>query len=417
VSRRIKHTIYSNLKNTLHFEKKKLVLPALIVFILASSVIYGLDLRDNQDLDEEFFEPRLETVTELSLIHTNSEYYPNISGLNTEADRRAASEEVYESTNSDPEVLAKKHILALPAVFAIDNDLIPLTPSTFIYGSTGDNKESLLFSMNDGYVVSNETFEVLLEIQYRQGKLRGLQREINKTNMSYQSFQQRVEQIKSVNYEDEELQEYVFNKENSTEKSSGIASLGPEHSGLKEKLRNNNLKEIRFYHFIPSLVATFLVYYIVSGLVLTGLRDFKSDIEEFSKRDHFFRNNLLLSGFASTTAVLLALTVWWNIVSSVNIVIAFSQLVISSIFWISLFTVSVNELRKFTKHAWIISGVGLNLLIVPITMLAGYEYEFVLDTFILGATPLYPLILGVFSEYGRIHGEKFLRKILSRKQS
>jgi len=25
--------------------------------------------------------------------------------------------------------------------------------------------------------------------------------------------------------------------------------------------------------------------------------------------------------------------------------------------------------------------------------------------------------LGVFSEYGRIHGEKFLRKILSRKQS
>jgi len=81
--------------------------------------------------------------------------------------------------------------------------------------------------------------------------------------------------------------------------------------------------------------------------------------------------------------------------------------VISSIFWISLFTVSVNELRKFTKHAWIISGVGLNLLIVPITMLAGYEYEFVLDTFILGATPLYPLILGVFSEYGRIHGEKF----------
>jgi len=68
--------------------------------------------------------------------------------------------------------------------------------------------------------------------------------------MSYQSFQQRVEQIKSVNYEDEELQEYVFNKENSTEKSSGIASLGPEHSGLKEKLRNNNLKETRFYHFI-----------------------------------------------------------------------------------------------------------------------------------------------------------------------
>lgn len=414
MDRELKDTLISDLQEIVQFEKKKLILPILLVFVLTGSILYGLDVRDNQRLDEEILDTQ-PAMTELVTLNIKSDHYPNASGLKTEADRKEASNEIIERTNRESEILKGNFIPAMPAVFAIESRLIPLTPSKIVYGGVS-NENSLVFSLKDGYVVSKEPFEVLSEIQYRQRKLEELNREVNESNVSYQKFQQEVEEINSKEYKDEELRDYLFSENSSMGEENQFKISGLPYSDLKEALRNDSLKEIQFYHFLPSLFATFIAYYLFSGLIITGLRDFKSDIEEFSKKDRFFRNNLLLSAIASTTIAFLGLVIWWSIIDSANFIVSLSQLAVSSIFWLILFTVTVNELRKFTKYAWIIAGVGLNLLIIPIHGLAGYEQEFLLNTLITGATPFYPFMLGVFSEYGRIHGEKFLRKMISNKR-
>jgi len=304
VNQGLKDIITSNLRQVVRFEKKKILLPLILVLVLTVSVFYGLELRDNQELDKKHMDAQLEQMTELTIISIESQYYPDTSELRTKSEIEEASKDIGKRADRKAKISSSKYIPVVPAIFSIESPLIPLTASsTIIYGKP---RQSLLFGLENGYVVSRENLETFSELQYRKGKFEELRREINENNMSYQEFQQKVKDIRSVEYKDEELRNYTFDNSSVIENYSytkDLAGYLPQ-----KKLRNNDFREIQFYHFIPSLAATFIVYYLLTGLILTGLRDFKSDVEEFSKRGNFFRNNLILSALASTlTAALILL--------------------------------------------------------------------------------------------------------------
>lgn len=246
------------------FEKKKTVLPVLMVSILLLSVAYGLHLRDSQSLDEKMTDKSRSVMANLTIIQLESDYFPVKSGINNQTSLRESQERINE--NTDLSFSKKNKIMLAPAIFALGTDTYPFTPGNNLDDLyLEDNSQSILFPFKDGYVATKEQVTSLSEIMYMQKEFENLEQRLNSTNMSYSEFQAEISEIKSVSYADSELRQSLF-KDGLPERMNNFPNE------LNDNFRQDNWKELQLIHFIPSAIATFVLYYLLSGIAVVSYR-------------------------------------------------------------------------------------------------------------------------------------------------
>ena len=146
--------------------------------------------------------------------------------------------------------------------------------------------------------------------------------------------------------------------------------------------------------------------------MVAGLRDFRQDIESWSLDEGFFLNNIVASSLVSILLVTVSKMIIPVIIPLGSVsVLGIVATVASAVLWTAVFAVIVNEFRKLTRYAWIISGLSISILLAMLELSLATESS-VSATFVLGASAAYPLMLGALSEYGRIHGEHFLERTI-----
>jgi hypothetical protein len=402
-----------------------------MTLILFTSLLYGFHLRDDRKVDSKITEISKNSMANLTIRFTKKEFYPEKSGFENESRYEKLSRKISDRNSQKTSELfgIKEKILIIPAGLATESIIYPLAPGTpiqYLNGPLDYQLQNPFLTSGKAYVVSKELPSSLVEISYTQGELSDLLDKANNSDLSYQEYQEEAEEIKLAEYQDKNVRKQVFSPENNSQDNFdmfpggyvGSVESKKSYDRLVKRTKNNNLKELQLIHFVPSLFASFAMYYLLSGIVITGWRGFKKDIENLSEKENFFRNNLIISTIATSAILLTATTLWTAYTGStllVSHITIITQFLASAVFWTLLFAVTVNELRKKTKYSWILTGVTLNTA-VPLILLSvfGDNNRFIWNTFILGATPVYPLLLGLFSEYGRIHGEKFLRQKLAK---
>lgn len=233
--------------------------------------------------------------------------------------------------------------------------------------------------------------------------------EENRENWTLQRFRSKASEIEQTEYSDPEIAQYLKDPLLPVEDGAEAAPTLPLGVGLDSLMLEpleSGIKEVRFYHFIPSFLATFALYYVINAFIVAGLRDFRQDIESWSLNEGFFLKNVVASSLVSVLLVIVSKVV--NPLGSVSVP-GIVATVASAVLWTAVFAVIVNEFRKLTRYAWIISGLSISILLAMLELSLATE-SFISATFVLGATAAYPLMLGLLSEYGRIHGEHFLEK-------
>lgn len=388
-------------RDVFRFEKKKLILPSIAVLVLLGGFFAGDHLR-SEGVDSRLADTSTEFAFERQFQYRQEELF-NIT-FNESRDEEVTDQLERTDPMQRPERYEPYHLMmaeyaALGAVYR--SPFYPVAP--------GHAHKSVIFTPEKGYYLSDEIPHGAALWAYRGEAMEDLHEEADASDMSVEEFRAEAEQIRSRDMDSPELEQQLRDMEPLEGTARIAGSFGPEDPQmLIEHTLDNQVEEVGLVHLIPAVFAAFVWNYLISGVILTGLRDFRKDIDRFSERDHFFRNNLLLSAAASTV-VALTLQLALN---PDNFLLIIAGTAASSLLWLGLFAAVTNEARKYTRYAWILTGIGLNLLILPLDGMLGYSSEFILNTFITGATPLYPLMLGAFSEYGRIHGEKHLRKKL-----
>nr|EGQ39670.1 MAG: hypothetical protein J07AB56_03980 [Candidatus Nanosalinarum sp. J07AB56] len=332
----------------------------------------------------------------------------------------ARSADKYESIVFSADPVTKAPFLVGATYSADAFPLLPGQPSIFSYFGDFNGiplTDYTIFPRSKGYVVSEDLVGALAETTYRNRRYAEISRKIesNPENWTLQKFRSKTEQIDSVTYPDREITQYVAESDLMLSVDPSVTGPTLPVTGRIDVLAplETGVKEVRFYHFIPSFVATFVLYYVINALIVSGFRDFKQDIEHWSLRKDFFINNVIGSALISVGVV--SLWIYATFPPNTSLVSEVSQLLGSAVLWTGVFATVVNELRKLTRYAWIISGLSMSAILASVVGPTRFE-SFVFATFVSGATVAYPLILGVISEYGRIHGEHFLERSIREKE-
>lgn len=348
-----------------------------MVLVLISSVLYGLHLRDGVEADREVMHANRDAMTDISLIHMESEYYPNESGINN----RSYAEKLASERSNSQEKLYRSYInrrnaiLTAPALIAMGTSIYPLTPG----GRT-------VFPFKDGYIASVEYPTTTAEILYRRNKLNELAQRANKTNMSYEDFKETFNRVNSVEYPDRRLIE-SFSDENFTQpgfllslnaRVSDIVTGRPNErlatkSRVKQHILENTWKEIQFRHFIPSFIASFVFYYLISGIILAGVPRVVDETERmigYAEPDH----SIVISAVAYTLLINLGLILLggvmgayrlFNVGNNIGMAIIFHLIIGTGYFFISG---HFNSGRRWLKIGAAVSGVSVGIFTVGYLM-------------------------------------------------
>jgi hypothetical protein len=355
------------------FEKKKLILPLLMTLLLLGSVVYGTNLRDNVGLDEKVMNNSLEVMTGLTVNILASEYYPNQSGLTNRSILERENKALSEANKLENRKYSNQFISLAPAFLALNTEIYPLSPGSAVSLMTEDRikyTSQLTFPARDAYISSREIPASAIEIRYRMRKLVELEEEANKTDMNYSEFQQKIEDIKSLDYGDRELRNYVFdnssteddeNSNNFRRNQRGLLGFwNTDYDNIKDNLKNDDWTELQTIHFIPSLIASFLLYYLLSGLILTGYRG-SSNLAERLLKSKGLNHSIVLasSGFILASGILLLTlaTLAAGIPATLIGLFGAGQILVGA----SLYVVStrMGESKKWLKSFIVISFAGL----------------------------------------------------------
>jgi hypothetical protein len=243
-----------------------------MLVVLISAVGLGTHLR-SENVDREVLENNQYTMENMTIILTEHKYF----NQSIEMTSRERSQRMSEKMRSET-----RQIMNLPTVRAevymlgsvYYSNLFPLLPSYL----PGEKSKSIIFSKDNGYFLTDAYPEMLAEIEYFQHRIENLNRKVNSSrgNWTLKKYRNRVENIKSVKYPDEKIITYLENKSETRDprKFGGLVRTDE----LSNYATQNKIKEVRFYHFIPSAIATFLIYYILSGLIIEIFRLLRSEI-------------------------------------------------------------------------------------------------------------------------------------------
>jgi hypothetical protein len=398
------------LKNALKLEKKKLILPSLIVLTLSISIIGGLYLRDVSEYDENLFGGLKETDLETQRLSIERNIYANQSFVSNLSEREFynyRSEQLDEIEGKYMDKL-KDHYnffyTTLPVLYSLNTPLIPLTPSNSNYLGLRESKdEGVLYTRDNGYVISKHAINYYSSIIYYQNYMYSNYANLSK-KPDLKEFRDFVSDLKNSQELNKSQKREVIDlikgdhEERDYEMSNKTVSYGSAIGFYRnpipdrDKYLNNKITEVKFFHFIPSLIATFILYYLISGFLIELVRTHLSKLNRLGYEDgSFFRANLTFS-IPSSLFLALIITLFIGSISGgygdpVEI------LAITSIPVIAGFGILSYFLKQFDGRAWIISGIALGF--TPI---------------ILGLPTFVPVILalslGLITQIGHHHVHK-----------
>ena len=226
---------------------QKFVLPVLMTLILLGGTYSTFDLQENYG--EKSLNLTLDSLTEKQVLQVQEREFPETmenslkTGLNSiDSDLRNK----INSMRSRPLFMPK----GLLSRMIFESGAFPLMPDRMLAP----------WNPEESYV---RTVGLL---RFRTDSISELGK--NKRDYSYSDFEADIKQIKSMNYESEEVQTYL---ENSS--SSNYATLSFMEDISLEKIMSDGVSSISIVDLLPSFFATFLIYYIIGAVSVEGNKE------------------------------------------------------------------------------------------------------------------------------------------------
>jgi hypothetical protein len=265
------------IRRVVRYERKKIVLPILMLVVLISAVGLGSHLR-SENVDREVLENSQHTMENATIILVEHKYFDQSIDISQRERAHRMSERMQRENRQImnlPTIRAEVYLLGL----VYKSGLYPLLPSAI----PGQETSSILFSRNDGFFLTNTIPKTFAEISYFQYRTEELNKEINNSreNWTLERYRNKVDEIRSIDYPDKRITKYLRNLNSSDLEDSipadTIGSIANMEGALNSVIQKE-VKEVAFYHFIPSALSTFLLYYLVSGLFVEIFRIMRSKI-------------------------------------------------------------------------------------------------------------------------------------------
>ena len=262
------------IRRVVRYERKKIVLPVLMLVVLISAVGLGSHLR-SENVDREVVENSQHTMENLTIIFTEHKYFNQSIDMSQRERSQRMSKRMQQETRQImnlPTVRAEVYLFG----FVYNSGLYPLLPSAI----PGQEDNSILFTRNDGYFLTDTTPKTLAEISYFNYRMEKLNKKINNSreNWTLEKYRNRVEKIRSIEYPDERITTYL--KDSNSSSFRGLMSAGTvaNTEGALKPVIQEEMREVKFYHFVPAALATFLLYYFVSELFIEIFRLVRSKV-------------------------------------------------------------------------------------------------------------------------------------------
>lgn len=262
------------------FEKKKLILPlisaTLIIGVIATVYDYRAHGYGNTVSEgegrEDFNELAVRSEHELfnsSFSHTQDYYPPNTSHL-----REIRNNKRFKQLDERSDLTSNPARYIYYTIFpAYKTPVLVLMPSDSdtILGSleTDFGPGVRAFPVESGYVFSKDRAYESAEWWVKASKLQTLSMNASNksSNWTLDKFRTEADDIRSREISNKETEEFIANQvqEISDPEAKQLTGIG-------KALDNPPVKEIGVIHFVPALVVNSVLYYLISGLVLTGIR-------------------------------------------------------------------------------------------------------------------------------------------------
>ena len=164
--------------------------------------------------------------------------------------------------------------------------LMPSSPEAFL----GIEHDAMWFSRSEGYFMSADVPESSAVHLYREEKTTEFTEQVNSDierndrEWTLEEYRTEIDRIMNVSYGDEELRSFLENNTN----GSGTDVVF-EDQVVEEHVRAGTVKQVGIIHFIPAIIANFLLYYLLFGM-LTGLLGLVTGSDE-STQEHQARQS------------------------------------------------------------------------------------------------------------------------------
>lgn len=233
---------------------QKLVLPGVMTLLLVAGAVSTLQLQDSYG--EKSLNTSLETVTEFQILNARNQSFPETLNSSAQSLQEDISESADERKN---EIRAQSgfQVKGLLSMVVFRSNVFPLIPEKTLapWGSEKDYVRAISLT------------------RYRSAEIQKLVEKANKSdNYSYSDFQKDVEEIKNRNWDSEEVQSFL------EEQDSPSGSVGLIGQLNYQKIRSDGVSEIGLQSFIPSILATFILYYVIGAVTVQANRQFNSKI-------------------------------------------------------------------------------------------------------------------------------------------
>ena len=245
-------------------EWQKMVLPVLMVLILSASALSTMDLK-NSDESEQLTELSLETMSNLTEAHMKTEYFN--SSINQS--QRALSQEISDRADERRDQLVSDRLTQKAFLGSLQRlGFFPYTPELDV----------------PNFISEKDYLKSLAEVSYRQEQFESLGDRLNSSeNISLAEFEEEVQRIKSVDWRDEEVKNYLRNY-SQTNGSAGMGGPGLTEE-IRQKIIDEDFSELSFTAYLPSLLATFLIYYVVNAVAVQSARKAYGQIKRSRRRE------------------------------------------------------------------------------------------------------------------------------------
>ena len=249
--------------NLFTLEWQKLVLPVLMVLILSASALSTMDLK-NSDESEELTELSLETMSNLTEVFLKTEYFND----SINQSQRALSEEITDRADERRDQLVSDRLTQKAFLGSLQElGFFPYTP-----------EHDVPIPMPE-----KDYLKALAEVSYRQEQFDRLGDRLNSSeNISLAEFEEEVRQIKSVDWRDEKVKNHLRNY-SQPNSSAGIGGPGLTEE-IRQRIIDEDFTELSFTAYLPSLLATFLIYYVVNAVAVQSARKAYGQIKRSRRR-------------------------------------------------------------------------------------------------------------------------------------
>ncbi|MFB6175410.1 MAG: hypothetical protein ABEJ87_05585 [Candidatus Nanohalobium sp.] len=243
-------------------EWKKLVLPVLMVLLLSASAFSTLSLRKNPDMNRRL-DASVQTMTNVSVAFLETEYFNDSINLS----RRELTRQITSKGDRMAKEATPSHFSQLAAAGKIQKiGIFPYAPELDTPVPAPRKK----------------FFASIAVVGYRQESFSRLGKQLNSSsNISLKEFNSRVRDIISVSWKDSEVKAYLRNYSSNTSPGRAGGIDLPEKT--RQQIIDEDIPELGFSSYIPALVATFLLYYVVNAVLVESGRKAMGGIRETSE--------------------------------------------------------------------------------------------------------------------------------------